>query len=347
MICIAMSERNFMSLTRFRVEESSVWRFFGLFVMLMCHGAGWGQTPAWQAGLAKVIVRADLNRQPGTAFVVALQGSSAVLVTSEHVVEGDPNPQIEFAADPLRQYSSTVRNPQTRDTHGLHGLALLVVNSPPAGITVLRPSSSDAKQEDSVTAAGYPAPIGQLFTTDTTVAGVRNGDLVLNRETGVGYSGGPVLQNGSVVGLVFGTEDHFGLAVPTAEIRTYLGSQSLLWGSQQEEVPSEIKGALSRMSAAYATELVPEVKKAWLGITKQQENALKRVFSDLQAVAVEYDSCGGAIFSSTHDSATVVCTERLSYTHASHRESMTPLQVSLTLRNISGVWYVDSKSPAK
>jgi hypothetical protein len=323
-------------------------RLIGVFVLLLGQWPAWGQTPTWRAGVAKVIVRADLYREPGTAFVVALQDSTAVLVTSEHVVEGDSSPLIEFAAAPLRQYSSTVRNPQVRDTHGLHGLAVLVVNNPPTGITVLQQSSSEAKQEDNVIAAGYPAPIGELTVTDTTtVGGIRGGDLVLNRETGKGYSGGPVLRNGSVVGLVFGVEGHFGLAVPAADIRTYLHAQGLLWGSQQEAVLPEIRGALSRLSAAYATELVPEVRKEWLSMTKQQESALKRIFSDLRAVTVEYNACGATAFSPTRDGATIACTEQISYTHENQRENMPPLHVSLTLRSISGLWHVDSKVPVK
>lgn len=345
-----MSDLSPVSFTSLRADGRFLCRFIGVFVLLAGQWPVWGQTPAWRAGVAKVIVRADLNRQPGTAFVVARQEGTAFLVTSAHVVEGDSNPRIEFVAASLKQYPSTVRNLQARDTHGLHGLALLVVNNPPAGLTVLQPSGLGAKQEDSVIVAGYPAPIGELTVTDTTVGGVSDGDLVLNHETGTGYSGGPVLRSGSVVGLVFGTEGHFGLAVQTAEILTYAEAQGLLWGSRQNgPSPStdEIRGALSRLSAAYATELVPEVKKEWLGMTKQQESSLKRIFSDLRAVAVEYDACGNPEFSPTRDSATIVCREQISYTHENQRENMPPLQVSLTLRNASGVWHVDSKLPVK
>ena len=223
------------------VHLSRFSRFLVVFIPLLAQWPVWSQTTAWQEGIAKVIVRADLYREPGTAFVVAIKDGTAFLVTSAHVVEKDSNPQIEFVAFPRKQYPSRVENQQDSDIYGLHGLALLVVDNPPAGLTVLPPSASRAEQGDSVIVAGYPAPIGEFTVTDTTVGAIRGEDLVLNFETGTGYSGGPILRNGSVVGLVYGAEGRFGFAVPSTVIRTYLEGQGLSWGSQQLSVAESAK----------------------------------------------------------------------------------------------------------
>ena len=74
--------------------------------------------------------------------------------------------------------------------------------------------------------------------TETTVGFIRGGDLGLNFETGTGYSGGPVvLRDGSVVGLVFGTEGRFGLAVLLSEVENYLREYAVSWGSTAKAAP--------------------------------------------------------------------------------------------------------------
>ena len=233
-----MSELSLWSRNWIRVHTRSV---LAVFVPLLVQWPVCSQAPAWHAGVAKVTVRADLSLEPGTAFVVAVEDGKAFLVTSAHVVEGDPNPQIEFVADRRKQqYSCTVQNSQPRETHGLHGLAILVVNNPPAGISVLPPSISPRPiQGENVIVAGYPAPIREFMVTDTTVGAFKGGDLVLNRDTGKGYSGGPVLRNGSVVGLVFGREAGFGLAVPSSLVQNYLQEYALSWGSKSDPPAAE------------------------------------------------------------------------------------------------------------
>ena len=212
-----------------------VLRFYPLSVLLLVPWLAWSQPSDWQAGIAKVSMRADPPMVPGTAFVVALEAGTAYLVTSAHVVEGDASPQIEFAAAPRKKpYASKVQHPQGRDSYGLHGLAILEVENPPSGLRVLLPSVPRPARGQAVSVAGYPAPIGEFIVTDTTVGGLRGGDLVLNYETGPGYSGGPVVRDGFVVGLVFGTEGRFGLAVPVGDIQKYLQGYSVAWGLKDD-----------------------------------------------------------------------------------------------------------------
>src|SRR5579862_4074481 len=80
------------------------------------------ESQAWQAAIAKVTVRSDLNRTPGTAFVVAMRNQTAYLVTSAHVVAGDDSPTIEFRAAPDAPRKARTRNIQGVDPE--HGLAL-------------------------------------------------------------------------------------------------------------------------------------------------------------------------------------------------------------------------------
>ena len=111
------------------------------------------------------------------------------------------------------------------------------------------------------------------------------------------------------------------------------------------EAPA-IKDALNRLSTAYATQLVDEVKKEWTGINKDQEKALKGIFtnSSLKAVAIQYDTCGNP--SVPGDTASITCNEAFSYTAEGKRQTKNN-RMAITLKRIPGGWRVDTKFPAK
>jgi len=111
---------------------------------------------------------------------------------------------------------------------------------------------------------------------------------------------------------------------------------------QTAKEAAEIKDALNRLSAAYATQLVSEVKKEWTGMTKEQEKAVGGVFSNegFKAVAIQYDGCSAP--SVNGDTAVISCTETTSWT-ADKKRSSHPMPVSITLKKISGVWKVENK----
>lgn len=183
------------------------------------------QPPAWHAGIAKVTVKRNLSRNPGTAFVVSLRGGNAYLVTSAHVVEGDEAPQIEFVADQDRSYRAAVRGLEAGDERGL---ALLVVNGPPAEVKAIAVSGGGPPAIQSrVDVAGFPVPFSTFSVVDTTVASRRGRDILLSRETGEGFSGGPVVLNGAVAGLIFGREQGFGKMLGAVNIRDYLAGHQI------------------------------------------------------------------------------------------------------------------------
>jgi hypothetical protein len=111
---------------------------------------------------------------------------------------------------------------------------------------------------------------------------------------------------------------------------------------QSAKDATAIRDALNRLSAAYATQLVSEVKKEWTGMTKDQEKAVSGVFSNegFKAVAIQYDGCSNPAVSA--DAATINCTETTSWT-ADRKRSSHPMQVAITLKKISGLWKVDTK----
>ena len=105
---------------------------------------------------------------------------------------------------------------------------------------------------------------------------------------------------------------------------------------------SAIRTALDRLSGAYATQLPEEVRKQWTGMNKEQEKAVKTVFSNsgVKAIAMVYDACGNPAVNG--DTATISCTETMSYTAGNKRQS-SALQVNITLKKSGSEWKVSNK----
>jgi hypothetical protein len=103
-----------------------------------------------------------------------------------------------------------------------------------------------------------------------------------------------------------------------------------------------IRTALDRLSGAYATQLPEEVRKEWTGMSKDQEKAVKAVFSNsgVKAIAMVYDSCGNPAVNG--DTATISCTETMSYTADNKRQSRAG-QVNITLKKNGSEWKVSTK----
>jgi sulfatase modifying factor 1 len=180
-----------------------------------------GQAPGWQASIAKVSVDPELNRVPGTAFVVAVDGQTAFLVTCAHVVANESSPRVEFFAAAYRTFTATVRGREPADNP--RGLALLVVENPPPEVRALPLAEpADPVIGEDVVVAGYPSPKGQFLVPKTTIAGFEGLDLSLSRETPPGFSGGPVIRGDSAIAVVYGYEPGFGIALISETVRTYL-----------------------------------------------------------------------------------------------------------------------------
>lgn len=76
-------------------------RYVVLAVTLMVGMAVWPaaaqDATSLRGGVVKIMsVNLEGMRRTGTGFVVKIEGTSVYIVTAEHVVEDDPNPQIEF-----------------------------------------------------------------------------------------------------------------------------------------------------------------------------------------------------------------------------------------------------------
>ncbi len=183
---------------------------------------------ALRAGVVKISSLSEGKRKTGTGFIIKLEPSIAYIVTAAHVVEGDPAPQVEFFTRQNVSVKAEVRKIEGGDPQGL---ALIVVrgqeNLPPGLVSLKLSASVQLKAGvDQVTAIGFPSGVASWGVLRVNVVSLEGRNIVLSKDLEEGNSGGPVIKDSQVVGLVMGLNQGFGLAVPALIVRTVLTN----WG---------------------------------------------------------------------------------------------------------------------
>lgn len=181
-----------------------------------------------RAGVVKISAVAEGKRKTGAGFIVKLETNIAYIVTAAHVVEGDAAPQVEFFTRQNVFAKSEVRKVEGSE---LQGLALIVVRGKenlPAGLVALKlaPANLLKGGGDAVAAIGFPSGVASWGVSRVNVVSLEGRDIVLSKELEEGNSGGPVIKDGQVVGLVVGLNQGFGLALPVSIVQTVLTN----WG---------------------------------------------------------------------------------------------------------------------
>jgi formylglycine-generating enzyme required for sulfatase activity len=187
--------------------------------------------------------------------VVSVTPERAWVLTSAHVVEGDPSPIVAFLSDFENPRQAQVRHLEGGDPRGL---SLLVVANPPSGLQAIEPASDATLTEGlSVIVAGFPVAVGRFSVEPRTLASIVGRDLFLSPETGEGFSGGPVLVNGRTVGMVWGREGGYGRAVPLAIVQTYLRGLGVVWREPSAQ-PPRTEAQPQTLAQAARTETQPQ-----------------------------------------------------------------------------------------
>ena len=205
-------------------------------LLLHSMGAHAQDIDALRAGVVKISSLAEGKRKTGAGFIVKLEPGAAYVVTAAHVVEGDPAPQVEFFTRQNVSIKAEVRKIEGGD---LQGLALLVVrgqeNLPPGLLALKLGAAVQLKSGgDQVAAIGFPSGVASWGVLRVNVVSLEGRNIVLSKDLEEGNSGGPVIKDNQVVGLVMGLNQGFGLAVPASIVRTVLTN----WGVTLPSEPS-------------------------------------------------------------------------------------------------------------
>jgi len=194
----------------------------GLALFLAMLGASKAQTPAeMRAGVVKITSTAEGARRTGTGFIVQADSDVIYIATASHVVEGDKSPKVAFLSDPNTEFKAQVLKIEGGDPKGL---ALLAVRGNLKRVlrearVLTFSASNDLAAGDAVSAIGFPQGGGGWAVVPSTVATREGRELILSGNIAEGNSGGPIVRDGAVVGLVTGMQGQYARATPAVIVR--------------------------------------------------------------------------------------------------------------------------------
>lgn len=248
----------------------------GLYAVLLVLGMGcvrWATAQGieeLQQGVVKVVATEASDGQTktkrGSGFIIELYPDAAIIVTAAHVVEGqDIHLSVEFSVRGDAGFPAQVKRMRGGDPRGL---AVLLVKHPPAGLLALELAALPGlKLSDDVIAAGFPRISSSFSALPGKVVSRDGEDIIFSGGPDEGSSGGPLLKNGKVVGVVTQAKDGNGFATPALIVAATLEG----WGftaKQTGNTPAavtrpqpETAGTRVRTDSADSNLVYPELQR--------------------------------------------------------------------------------------
>lgn len=204
----------------------------------------WGQDiDDLKNGVVKITAHAE-GQQPkvGTGFVVRVEKDATYIVTAAHVIEGDPKPQITFFPQSQQPLTAQVIGIEGGD---LNGLAALRVAGPiPEGVVALALDlTTKVAGGEAVTFIGFPRALPPWTVSTGSLSGLKGPTLAFQGLVEEGHSGGPLLLNGGVIGVVSDARERLGYAVPASILSVALTGWRIEPRPSESMVPQEMIGA--------------------------------------------------------------------------------------------------------
>lgn len=218
---------------------------FLIFVLLVSPSAAAPSIQELKQGVVKITSTLGGNQRVGTGVIVKLDKDAAFIVTASHVIEGDQNPKISFFSKPNRPVSSKVIGLEGGDPRGL-GVLMVEGDLPPDIHPLQLDTAFRVAGGENVTLIGFPRVSGTPWAvTPGTIAGSRGRDLSFTAPAVEGNSGGPLLLNGQVLGIITQVTSPFAHATPALITKFALES----WGVSISDPPSQTSTAAATPSS--------------------------------------------------------------------------------------------------
>ena len=196
-------------------------------VALFIAESPWAQTVGeLNRGVVKITSTFEGKDRVGTGIIVKIADNNAYIVTASHVIEGDAEPRITFFTEQTRPLKAKVLGLDGGNPKGL--AALLVEGQLPSGLRALTIDQANRMSGgESVIIIGFPQVSGVPWAvTKGSVVGRKGPDIAFTGAVSEGNSGGPLLLDGQVVGVITNKRGQFAYAVPVGiVVETVLG-----WG---------------------------------------------------------------------------------------------------------------------
>jgi hypothetical protein len=188
-------------------------------------------------GVVKILTQANGSQKEGSGFIVGFAYGFTFIATAAHVIEGDPHPTVVFAAVPHMTYEATpVRIAEDSD------IAVLKMYGFVPGTVLLPFDSRPVELADPLQAIGFPRRALQPRLSTAAASSKEGGKIVLDEQLAEGHSGGPLLREGLVVGLVNATEGDFAYATPALFVSQILESWKVPFQMQTTQKAASNRG---------------------------------------------------------------------------------------------------------
>jgi len=202
-----------------------------------------------KAGVVKITAHVNGQSKVGTGVVIRQEADAVFIATASHVIEGDPKPNVQFYSQPSRLVSATVVGMEGGDPRGL---AVLVVREDLPDTLRVLPLNSNLNIEsgEPLTVIEFPRRAGAPWAvTEGELVGRKGSDLVFSGVIDEGNSGGPLLKDHQVIGIVTESSPPFAYAAPAVLAQYALESWGIRFGVR-------LRSELATISVAYLKDLV-------------------------------------------------------------------------------------------
>jgi len=173
-------------------------------------------------GVVKISAHVDGKTKIGTGFIVNLKPGVAYIVTASHVVEGADELYVAFFTQPHNLFMAKNIGLEGGDPRGL--AALQVVGLIPSSVGALNFNRSVTVREgEIVKTVGFPQ-MGAIpwAVTSGTILGWQGRYIVFSGAVDEGNSGGPLIKNGAVVGVITENQGKYNYAQPVNTVESAL-----------------------------------------------------------------------------------------------------------------------------
>ena len=193
-------------------------------------------------GVVKISAQVEGKTKVGTGVVVRVDKDAAYIVTAVHVVEGDSKPMVTFFSQPQQPFVAQVAGIEGGDPQGL--AALRMAGPIPEGVVAL-PLDLTTKVVggEALTFIGFPRTLPPWTVSTGSLSGMKGPTLAFQALVEEGHSGGPLLLNGQVIGVVSDTRGRLGYAVPASILAVALNGWHIEPRASDSMVPQETIGA--------------------------------------------------------------------------------------------------------
>ncbi len=191
-----------------------------------------------KAGVVKITNKTGLV---GTGFIVRLEEEITYIITAAHVIAGDQQPTVEFYSKNFVSGGQAPAkgsvSPGAQVNDDLRGLAVVIVRGKEHILNDARTLAFETSMHlvsggEEAVVIGHPGGGGDWAVVKRNISNRVGHDITLDPGVASRFSGGPIIVNSKVVGMVMSSSGEFGLGITHKSLLNYLEGFGIETGSE-------------------------------------------------------------------------------------------------------------------